>query len=125
MARILSKNTKPEKTVRHLLTSLGFRYRLHVKKLPGKPDIVLPKYGAVILVHGCFWHLHSKCRDGTIPKSRTNYWREKLLNNKKRDTKNIRELRKQGWRVLRIWECEIEGDPNKVAEQIQKFMSSG
>jgi DNA mismatch endonuclease (patch repair protein) len=118
MARILSKNTGPELQVRKMLFTLGFRYRLHVKKLPGKPDIVLAKYKTAIFVHGCFWHLHSRCRDGTIPKTRTHYWREKLLNNKKRDAKHVRDLRHQGWKVLRIWECEVEKKPDKVIKKL-------
>lgn len=122
MARIFSKNTGPEQRVRRTLSALGFRYRIHVKGLPGKPDIVMRKYNAVIFVHGCFWHLHSKCRDGTIPKTRTSYWREKLLNNKKRDAKHIHELRLQGWKVLRLWECELEKNPEKVIKKLQKFL---
>ena len=97
MSKIRSKDTLPEIRVRKMLFARGYRYRLHVKNLPGKPDIVLPKYNAVIFVHGCFWHLHLGCRDGTIPKTRTDYWEKKLLGNKERDKKNMNELRKQGW----------------------------
>lgn len=122
MSRILSKNTSIEQRVRKMLLTMGYHYRLHVKGLPGKPDIVLRKYKAVIFVHGCFWHLHSKCRDGTIPKTRSAYWREKLLNNKKRDVKHIRQLRHQGWKVLRLWECETEKHPEKVIKKLQKFL---
>lgn len=122
MSRILSKNTGIEKKVRKMLTAMGYHYRLHVKGLPGKPDIVLRKYNAVIFVHGCFWHLHSRCRDGTIPKTRSQYWREKLINNKKRDRKHIHKLRYQGWKVLRLWECEIERYPEKVIKKLQKFL---
>lgn len=124
MARILSKNTMPEQRVRRILSSLGYRYRLNVNKLPGKPDIVLRKYKAVIFVHGCFWHLHSRCRDGTIPKTRTDYWREKLLKNKTRDAYNISTLRKQGWKVLQLWECEVEHRPEKVINKLKKFLGS-
>ena len=123
MSKIRSKDTSPEIRVRKMLFSQGYRYRLHVKNLPGKPDIVLPKYNSVILVHGCFWHLHSGCRDGTIPKTRTEYWKNKLLGNKKRDKKYTRELRKQGWRVLRLWECEIERKPEEVLERLADFLS--
>jgi len=105
-----------------MLTTLGYRYRLNVRNLPGKPDIVLRKYNSIIFIHGCFWHLHSKCRDGTIPKSRTDYWKDKLLSNKKRDTKNIRKLKQQGWKVLRLWECEIEKEPDKVVKRIEKLL---
>jgi len=123
MSKILSKNTKPEQRVRKILTHLGYRYRLHVKNLPGKPDIVLRRYNTVILVHGCFWHLHRGCRDGTIPKTRKEYWQTKLLRNKERDIKHIRDLRKQGWKVLRIWECEIEKKPDWVKDRLLKFLS--
>lgn len=122
MSRILSKNTSIEQRVRKMLSAMGYRYRLHVEGLPGKPDIVLRKYKSVIFVHGCFWHLHSKCRDGTIPKTRLAYWREKLLNNKRRDVKHIRQLRHQGWNVLRLWECEAEKHPGKVIKKLQRFL---
>jgi len=122
MSRIPGKNTKPELQVRKMLSSLGYRYRLHVKGLPGKPDIVLRKHNTVIFVHGCFWHLHSKCRDGTIPKTRTEYWQEKLLQNKKRDANHIKALRAQGWEVLRLWECEIEKRQDHVMNRIGKIL---
>jgi DNA mismatch endonuclease (patch repair protein) len=125
MSKILSRDTGPEKRVRKMLSMLGFRYRLHEKKLPGKPDIVLRKYNSIIFVHGCFWHLHSKCRDGTIPKSRINYWKEKLSNNKARDARNIRKLKQMGWSVLRLWECEIEKKPEKVIFKIKKLLGAG
>lgn len=121
MSQILGKNTRPELLVRKLLTSMGYRYRLNVKGLPGKPDIVLRKYSAIIFVHGCFWHLHT-CRDGTIPKTRTEYWTDKLLRNKIRDRLHIDTLKKAGWRVLRLWECEIEKHPDRVATRIFKFL---
>ncbi|MFB0562933.1 MAG: very short patch repair endonuclease [Candidatus Lokiarchaeia archaeon] len=124
MSQIHSKNTKPEQIVRKILTDLGYRYRLNVKDLPGKPDIVLRKYNTVVFVHGCFWHLHKGCRDGTIPKTRKEYWQTKLLRNKERDIKHFRELRKQGWKVLRIWECEIEKKPDWVKDRLLKFLSS-
>ncbi len=122
MSRILGKNTKPELRVRKMLSSLGYRYRLNVKGLPGKPDMVIKKYNTVIFVHGCFWHLHSKCRDGTIPKTRTEYWQEKLLQNKKRDANHIKALRAQGWEVLRLWECEIEKKPDSAMNRIGKIL---
>ena len=118
MSRILSKNTKPERRVRKILTDLGYRYRLHAKMLPGRPDIILRKYNAVIFVHGCFWHLHKGCRDGTVPKTRKKYWQNKLFRNKERDIQHMRELRKQGWNVLRLWECEIEKKPESVKEKL-------
>lgn len=122
MSNIRSKNTSLEIRVRKMLFSQGYRYRLHVKNLPGKPDIVLRKYNSVIFVHGCFWHLHSECRDGTIPKTRTGYWKDKLLRNKERDKEHIRELQKQGWRVLQLWECEIENKPEVVLERLNNFL---
>jgi DNA mismatch endonuclease (patch repair protein) len=124
MSRILSKNTSIEQRVRKMLSSMGYRYRLHVKGLPGKPDIVLSKYNTVIFVHGCFWHLHSGCRDGTVPKTRIHYWNEKLLKNKKRDAMHIRKLRRQGWNVLRLWECEVEMNPDKVIDKLKKILKN-
>lgn len=124
MSRILSHNTKPEQRVRKMLTSMGYRYRLNVKDLPGKPDIVFRKYKLVIFVHGCFWHLHSSCRDGTLPKTRKSYWHTKLLKNKSRDARNIRALRGLGWKVLRLWECEIESKPDIVMNKLGKFLQT-
>ena len=123
MSRIRSEDTKPERIVRRLLTEMGCRYRLNVKTFPGKPDIVLKKYNAIIFVHGCFWHLCPHCREGRIPATRWEYWEEKLLNNKRRDQSNIRKLRRQGWKVLRLWECDVEKKPLKVTRILQKFLS--
>ena len=122
MSRIRSKNTKPEQITRKILTAMGYRYRLHVKTLPGKPDIVIRKYDAVIFIHGCFWHLHNDCRDGTIPKTRKEYWQTKLLRNKERDVQHIRELKKKGWKVLRLWECEIEKKPGWIKAKLNTFL---
>ena len=122
MSRILGKNTKPEQLVRRMLSKMGHCYRLHTSKLPGKPDVVLKKYKAVIFVHGCFWHLHSGCRDGTIPKSRKAYWETKLLNNKKRDIRSMRLIKKAGWNALRLWECEIENEPESVLKKLRKLI---
>jgi len=122
MARILSKNTKPELSVRKILTEMGFRYQLHDKKLPGRPDIVLRKYGVAIFVHGCFWHLHKGCSNARMPKSRLKYWRAKLLNNAERDIQHRRKLRKLGWKILCLWECEIEKRPEIVMHKIQKYL---
>ena len=107
MSRIGSKNTKPELTLRKALHSLGYRFRLHVGTLPGKPDIVLPKYRSAIQVRGCFWHGHT-CIDGHIPKDREDYWRPKLLGNRQRDARNDRALREKGWTVIVVWECRIQ-----------------
>lgn len=122
MSRISGKNTRPEQNARKILTEMGYHYRLNVKSLPGKPDIVLRKYNAVVFVHGCFWHLHKGCRDGTLPKTRKEYWQPKLLRNKERDAQHMRELRKQGWHVLRLWECEIEKKPYQVKNKLYAFL---
>ncbi|MGO9319063.1 MAG: very short patch repair endonuclease [Terracidiphilus sp.] len=106
MSRIRSKDTKPEILVRKALHRLGFRFRLHVQHLPGRPDIVLPKYRIIIQVKGCFWHGHT-CRDGRLPKSNRDYWVPKLLRNRERDITNERRLRRVGWSVRTLWECRI------------------
>src|ERR1700737_2829184 len=108
MRRIRSKDTSPEMLVRRLVHGMGFRYRLHVQKLPGRPDLVLPRLKKIIQVHGCFWHQHTGCPHSHIPKSRIEYWRPKLTKNKQRDRNNDRALRKQGWEVLTLWECELK-----------------
>lgn len=106
MSLIKGSGTKPEMTVRRGLHALGFRFRLHDRGLPGRPDIVLPKYNAVIFVHGCFWHAHH-CQKGRIPGTNPTFWQEKFQNNVKRDARVTRALRKDGWRVFKIWECEL------------------
>jgi len=108
MSRIRSRDTKPELLVRKFLFSKGFRYRLHQKKLPGKPDIVLPKYKTVIFVHGCFWHSHNGCSRSVTPKSNQSYWMPKIERNAKRDVDNAFLLKKMGWRIIVIWECELK-----------------
>jgi len=115
MSLIRSANTAPEIIVRKLLYSLGCRFRLHKKDLPGKPDIVLKKYKTVIFVHGCFWHQHKRCKRSNIPKSNTSYWKPKLSNNIKRDIQHKTDLRKLGWRTITIWECET-----KTIEKLRK-----
>lgn len=107
MSRIRSVDTVPELTVRRLLHRMGYRFKLHDASLPGKPDIVMPKYRTVFLVHGCFWHGH-RCKDGRRPKSNTDYWNTKLDRNKDRDRRNRRLLRKQGWHPVIIWECQCK-----------------
>lgn len=106
MARIRSKDTKPEWIVRRYLFSRGYRYRKNVKGLPGTPDIVLRKYGIVIFIHGCFWHGHEV--DGTMPKTNQKFWVDKIERNKWRDTKNKEMLRKMGWLVMTVWECQLK-----------------
>ena len=107
MSRIRAKNTKPELLVRSMLHRRGYRFRIHMKGLPGRPDIVLPKYHTVIFVHGCFWHGHEGCRDFALPKTRTEWWLQKINGNKEKDSENISRLDKLGWRVIVIWECEL------------------
>jgi DNA mismatch endonuclease, patch repair protein len=107
MSRIRNKDTKPELIVRKFLFNKGFRYRIHVKDLPGKPDIVLPKYKTVIFIHGCFWHGHKGCKYFVVPKTRTKWWLDKINGNKVNDIKSIRLLKKSGWRVIQIFECKL------------------
>lgn len=121
MSRIRSTDTKPEMLVRTFLFANGFRYRLHDKKLPGKPDIVLPKYKTVIFIHGCFWHGHTNCRYFKIPQTRTKWWADKINTNKARDAKAVKELRKEGWKVQVIWECELKKE--KVGRVMKKLIS--
>ena len=108
MSHIRSKNTKPEQLVRQALWHQGFRYRLHVKDLPGKPDIVLLKYKTVIFINGCFWHGHDGCKDFVIPKSNTAFWLDKIGKNKARDARDETALNMAGWKVITIWECELK-----------------
>ncbi|WP_445359732.1 very short patch repair endonuclease [Microbulbifer sp. EKSA005] len=120
MAAITSRNTKPELIVRKSLHARGFRYRLHDKKLPGKPDIVLPKYRVAIEVRGCFWHRHL-CKDFKWPKTRKQFWKEKLETNQRRDIQNRKTLENLGWRVLVVWECAIR---SKTPEEISVLMDT-
>lgn len=106
MAGITGKNTEPERIVRSHLHKKGFRFRLHARDLPGKPDLVLPKWNCVVFVHGCFWHRHVNCRYTTVPRTRRAWWLGKFESNTRRDRRNIRRLRRLGWRVFVIWECE-------------------
>lgn len=108
MSKIRGKNTKPEKILRSALFSLGYRFRLHRKDLPGKPDIVLPKYKTVIFVHGCFWHYHADCREGRVPSTNSKFWKEKLEKNVNRDKQHNEKLSAAGWKVITVWECEVE-----------------
>ncbi len=108
MSRIRSKDTKPEILVRKFLFSKGYRFRLHVKNLPGKPDIVLPKYKTAIFIHGCFWHGHKGCKYFVVPKTRTKWWTNKITTNKEHDKKNTRLLKKAGWEVITLWECTVK-----------------
>jgi DNA mismatch endonuclease, patch repair protein len=105
-----------------MLHRMGFRFRLHAKYLPGRPDIVLPRHGKVILVHGCFWHQHSQCREGRMPNSRQHYWLPKLTRNIERDLEHKTELRRLGWAVLVIWECELM-DITRLEAKLTKFLA--
>jgi DNA mismatch endonuclease (patch repair protein) len=117
MAGIRGKDTRPELVVRKLLHGAGFRYRLHVRDLPGKPDIVLPRYRAVIFVHGCFWHVHDRCRFSKLPQSNTEFWSEKLGRNRLRDQVHVEALKTTGWRVLIVWECATRSMANAASLQ--------
>jgi|TARA_B100001964_G_scaffold77121_1_gene87346 DNA mismatch endonuclease (patch repair protein) len=122
MSAIRSKNTNPETVVRSLLFALGYRYRLHKKDLPGKPDIILKKHNTVIFVHGCFWHQHKECKRANIPKSNKKYWIPKLERNVERDKINKRELNRLGWNVITIWECETK-DSGKITAELKKKLN--
>jgi DNA mismatch endonuclease (patch repair protein) len=119
MSRIKSKNTKPELIVRSMLHKLGYRFRLHRKDLPGKPDIVLPKYKTVIFVHGCYWHRHPGCKYAYNPKSKKKFWQNKFRQNIMRDIKNQTQLKKLGWNVIIVWECEIR-NINRLCGHLKK-----
>ena len=108
MSRIRAKNTKPEMLVRKFLHAQGFRYKLHDKKLPGKPDIVLPKYKTVIFVHGCFWHGHKGCKYFVVPKTRTEWWLNKINSNILNDQKAMQALKKKEWKMIHLWECQLK-----------------
>ena len=119
MSQIRSKNRKPEINVRKYLFKKGFRYRLNVKTLPGKPDIVLKKYKTVIFVNGCFWHGHTGCNYFVIPKTRTEWWLKKINNTKIRDRDSINKLEELGWDVITVWECEIKKNSTEILESIK------
>jgi DNA mismatch endonuclease, patch repair protein len=121
MSCIKAKNTKPEMMVRKFIHANGFRYTLHNKKLPGKPDIVLPKYKTIIFIHGCFWHGHTNCKYFVVPKTRTKWWTEKINRNKVNDEKAVKALRKDGWRVITVWECRLK--PAKAERTFLKILS--
>jgi DNA mismatch endonuclease (patch repair protein) len=127
MAGIQGKNTKPELKVRKALHHLGFRYKLHDKTLPGKPDLVFPKYNAVIFIHGCFWHGHG-CHLFKWPSTRTEFWKSKILGNKKRDRANNKKLLNLHWRVLTVWECAMKGkyklDFESTVISVSKWLKS-
>jgi DNA mismatch endonuclease, patch repair protein len=121
MSQIKSKDTKPELIVRKFLFANGFRYRLHDKKLPGKPDIVLPKYKTVLFIHGCFWHGHKDCRYFVVPKTRTEWWLNKINGNIINDSQSINSLTIKGWRTLTIWECELK--PQNIKDTLLNLLN--
>ncbi|HEW79850.1 MAG TPA: DNA mismatch endonuclease Vsr [Phycisphaerales bacterium] len=123
MSRIRDKNTRPEMLVRSLTHHMGYRYRLHQKNLPGKPDLVFKRHKKVIFVHGCFWHMHN-CRYGKVtPKTNRKFWQTKREGNVTRDKANIRKLRRLGWKVLTVWECQTRNE-EKLTKKLDKFLSS-
>jgi DNA mismatch endonuclease (patch repair protein) len=125
MSGIRGRNTKPEVTLRHALHALGLRYRLHSKALPGKPDLVLPRFRAAVFVHGCFWHRHEGCRFTTTPATRPEFWSEKFEGNVERDRRNLEALQKSGWRTAVVWECAIKAEGAKaVADRVEAWLRS-
>lgn len=125
MSRIRGRNTGPELRLRSLLHRAGFRFRLHAKTLPGRPDIVLPKYRTAIFVHGCFWHRHSGCRNATTPSTRAEFWQEKFDGNVRRDARNRADLEAAGWTVMTVWECELKTDAEEVVRRLAGELRRG
>jgi DNA mismatch endonuclease (patch repair protein) len=126
MSRIGNRDTKPEKSVRSILHRMGYRFTVNGpknKSLQGKPDIVLPKHQTVIFVHGCFWHRHRNCNNARIPKTRTAWWKKKLLGNVNRDNRNRKLLRKDGWQVIVVWECDIKRRPESIASRLDRHLA--
>lgn len=119
MSKVASKDTKPEIFVRKFLFNRGFRYRKNVNNLPGKPDIVLPKYKTVIFINGCFWHGHIGCKKSKLPKTRELFWKEKIENNISRDKRNYEILESLGWHIIVLWECQIRKSNLEVLEQLE------
>lgn len=126
MAAVKGKDTKPEMIVRKYLFSRGLRFRVQVKKLPGKPDIVLPKYKIVIFVNGCFWHGHEDCKYFRLPKSNVEFWKEKIGRNIERDRESMQALLDLGWKIIRVWECELRNKANRedTLNKIYKSITS-
>ncbi len=120
MAKIRAKDTKPEITLRSTLHRLGYRFRIHVKNLPGKPDIVLPKYKTIIFVNGCFWHWHKGCPEGRVPNTNSKFWKKKLTRTVERDKQHQIDCISLGWKVLTFWECEIETKLSDVIERVNR-----
>lgn len=125
MSRIRGENTKPELQLRSLLHGAGYRFRLHDPELPGRPDIILKKYRAVIFVHGCYWHRHPNCPNTTTPGTRTAFWQAKFDETVERDKRKAGELAARGWQVITVWECELEKDPQGVLDTIRSVLERG
>jgi len=123
MGQIKGRDTGPEVSVRSILHRAGYRFHLHRKDLPGKPDIVLPKHRTVVFVHGCFWHRHSGCSNCSTPKSNPEFWQAKFAGNVKRDQSNVEQLRQDGWNVVVVWECEL-GAPDDLRRRLVKLIGS-
>lgn len=121
MSRVRCKDTRPEMLVRRLVHGAGYRYRLHVSGLPGRPDLVFAARKKVIFIHGCFWHSHAACPHARIPKSRTEFWSTKLQTNKERDARNLKALADAGWKVLVLWECELQNPA--LMQKIREFLA--
>jgi DNA mismatch endonuclease (patch repair protein) len=121
MSRIRGRDTTPERQVRSLLHRLGFRFRVHVARLPGKPDIVLAKHRTVIVVHGCFWHRHATCKFAYVPKSNTDFWSKKFSENVARDRRTSTSLKRLGWRVITVWECEVQA-PARLRTRLRRLL---
>jgi DNA mismatch endonuclease, patch repair protein len=120
MSRIRSMHTKPEILVRKFLHANGFRFRLHDKKLPGRPDIVLPRHKTLVFIHGCFWHGHESCKYYVVPKTRTGWWLQKINTNKLNDVKALKALKKAGWKIITVWECDLK--PVKLEKTLQSLL---
>lgn len=124
MSLVRSANTGPEMAVRRIVHGMGYRYRLHCQDLPGKPDLVFRPRRSVIFVHGCFWHRHEGCALARLPKSRVEFWTDKLEANRERDARSVAALKKAGWRVCVVWECELK-NKEKLAQRLRRFLDKG
>lgn len=123
MAAIKGENTAPELYVRRLLHAHGYRFRLHRDDLPGKPDIVLPRYEKVVFVHGCFWHGHRRCKRATLPKTNRTFWQKKIEGNRRRDARVKRQLRSLGWEVFEVWQCQLRR-PTALEKRLMQFLET-
>lgn len=121
MSKIKGKDTKPEKLVRSMLHRMGYRFRLHVRDLPGSPDVVLPRHRKIVFVHGCFWHGHLGCQRAKLPETNRPFWEEKIGKNIKRDRAVLRELKRNGWKILVVWQCQMR-DKNVLEKRLRRFM---